>query len=109
MSYAVRVVCPPEVAAGFALAGLHSSSVGTLAEGNECVKELLSRPDVGVILLEERLHAALSNDIRRELARRPLPIVVPFPGPSWVPRAEGPDSYILELLRQAIGYRVRLR
>jgi vacuolar-type H+-ATPase subunit F/Vma7 len=109
MSYAVRVVCPPEVAVGFALAGLHTSSVGTLAEGNECVKELLSHPDIGVILLEERLHAALSNDIRRELARRPLPIVVPFPGPSWVPRPVGPDSYILELLRQAIGYRVRLR
>jgi vacuolar-type H+-ATPase subunit F/Vma7 len=109
MSYAVRVVCPPEVAAGFALAGLHTSSVDTPAEGNECVRELLGRPDVGVILLEERLHAALSNDIRREAGRQPLPIVVPFPGPSWVPRAEGPDSYILELLRQAIGYRVRLR
>jgi vacuolar-type H+-ATPase subunit F/Vma7 len=109
MSYSVRVVCPPEVAAGFALAGLHTSSAGTLAEGNDFVKELLSRPDVGVILLEERLHAALSNETRRELARRPLPIVVPFPGPSWVPRPAGPDSYILELLRQAIGYRVRLR
>ena len=91
------------------MAGLHTSSAGTLAEGNACVKELLGRPDVGVILLEERLHAALSPDIRRELARRPLPIVVPFPGPSWVARAEGPDSYIIELLRQAIGYRVRLR
>jgi vacuolar-type H+-ATPase subunit F/Vma7 len=109
MKYAVRVVCPPEVAAGFALAGLHTSSAGTPAEGNECVKELLDRSDVGVILLEDRLHAALSNDIRRELSRRPLPIVVPFPGPSWVARAEGPDSYIIELLRQAIGYRVRLR
>jgi vacuolar-type H+-ATPase subunit F/Vma7 len=109
MKYAVRVVSPPEVAAGFALAGLHTSSAGTPAEGNECVKELLGRSDVGVILLEDRLHAALSNDIRRELSRRPLPIVVPFPGPSWVARAEGPDSYIIELLRQAIGYRVRLR
>jgi vacuolar-type H+-ATPase subunit F/Vma7 len=109
MSYAVRVVGPPEVAVGFALAGMATSSAGTPAEGNGCVKELLSRPDIGVILLEERLHAGLSKDIRRELARRPLPIVVPFPGPSWVPRAEGPDSYILELLRQAIGYRVRLR
>jgi vacuolar-type H+-ATPase subunit F/Vma7 len=109
MSYALRVLCPPEVAPGFALAGLHTSSVGTPAEANECVKGLLGRSDVGVILLEERLHAALSNDILRELRRRPLPIVVPFPGPSWVPRTEGPDSYILELLRQAIGYRVRLR
>jgi len=109
MSYSVEVVCQPEVAAGFALAGLPTSAVASSAEGNERVQALLGRADVGVILLEDRLHAGLSTDLRRELARRPVPIVVPFPGPSWVARPEGPDAYIVELLRQAIGYRVRLR
>jgi vacuolar-type H+-ATPase subunit F/Vma7 len=108
MSYDIRVVSPPEVAAGFALAGLPTTSVDSPAEVNPRMKELLENPDVGVILLEDRLHAALTHDVRRELARRPLPIVVPFPGPSWEARGEGPDSYIIELLRQAIGYRVRL-
>jgi vacuolar-type H+-ATPase subunit F/Vma7 len=109
MSYSVRVVCSPEVAAGFALAALPVASAATSAEGNDRIRELIDHPDVGVILLEDRLHAALSSDLRRELARRPLPVVVPFPGPSWEARAPGPDPYILELLRQAIGYRVRLR
>jgi hypothetical protein len=34
-------------------------------------------------------------------------MVVPFPSPSWTAPAEGPEAYIAELLRQAIGYRVR--
>jgi vacuolar-type H+-ATPase subunit F/Vma7 len=109
MSHGVRVVCSPELAAGFALAGLSPSTVETPAEGGQRVKELLGRPDVGVILLEERLHAALPKDVRQEALSRPLPIIVPFPGPTWAARREGPDAYIVELLRQAIGYRVRLR
>jgi vacuolar-type H+-ATPase subunit F/Vma7 len=109
MSYAVHVVCGPAVAAGFRLAGLETSSVSTAEEGEQSVRALMDRAETGVILLEERLHRALSPDTRRRLARRPLPIVVPFPGPLWEPRPEGPDSYIIELLRQAIGYRVRLR
>jgi hypothetical protein len=35
-------------------------------------------------------------------------MVVPFPAPSWTERRD-PDAYVLELLRQAIGYRVRLK
>jgi hypothetical protein len=35
-------------------------------------------------------------------------MVVPFPGPTWVAPPEGPEAFIAELLRQAIGYRVRL-
>jgi hypothetical protein len=35
-------------------------------------------------------------------------MVVPFPGPTWVVRPPA-EEYIVELLRQAIGYRVRIR
>jgi hypothetical protein len=35
-------------------------------------------------------------------------MVVPFPAPLWAPPAPGPEAFIAELLRQAIGYRVRL-
>jgi hypothetical protein len=34
---------------------------------------------------------------------------VPFPGPAWEARGEAAEAYIVELLRQVIGYRVRLR
>ena len=73
------------------------------------LRELGRQPDTGVLLVEERLHEALPVELRRRLARRPLPMVVPFPGPAWAERPEGAEAYVIELLRQVIGYRVRLR
>ena len=104
----LRVLAPPGTAAGFALAGIPATEVADPAEAAERLGALLDDPAAGVVLLEERLHRALPDELRRRLARRPLPIVVPFPAPTW---EEGPvvDRYIVELLRQVIGYRVRLR
>ena len=108
-TYGVRVVCRPEVAAGFALAGLKPTEVATPEEGAAAVRDLLAAPDAGVALVEEKLYDALPDELRRRVGRRPLPMLVPFPGPAWSERPEGAEAYIVELLRQVIGYRVRLK
>ena len=108
MSSGVRVLCRPAVAAGFRLAGLQPVEVVNPAEGARRLRTLLEDPEVGVILVEDQIHSALPDPIRRELSRRALPMVVPFPGPTWVTPPEGPEAFIAELLRQAIGYHVRL-
>ena len=108
MSYTVRVLARPAVAAGFRLAGLPSLETSTPVDGAKQVAALLDEPGLGVILVEAEIFDALSDEVRHELARRPLPMVVPFPGPSWAPAAQGPEAFIAELLRQAIGYRVKL-
>ena len=109
MSLAVQVLCRAEAAPGFALAGLAPQPAATAAEGAQRLLELLDRPGVGVLLVEEPFYDALPEESRRLLGRRTLPMVVPFPAPAWAERAAGPEAYILEILRQAIGYRVRLR
>jgi vacuolar-type H+-ATPase subunit F/Vma7 len=109
MNAQVAVVCRPEVAGGFALAGLAPAVAGDAAAGEAAVERLLGREDLGVLLVEEAIYDALPVELRRRLGRRPLPMVVPFPGPAWRARPEGPESYVVEILRQAIGYRVRLR
>jgi len=81
----------------------------TVEQGRERLQELLAKPEVGVVLMEEDLYDGLPEDMRRQLGRRPLPMVVPFPEPTWGARAETPEGYIVELLRQVIGYRVRLK
>jgi vacuolar-type H+-ATPase subunit F/Vma7 len=63
---------------------------------------------VGVVLVEDGLYADLPQETRRAIASSPLPMIVPFPGPTWVVRPPA-EEYIVELLRQAIGYRVRIR
>lgn len=108
MKAQVRVIARPEVAAGFALAGIPVVEAEDPAAALARLVDAANDPGVGVLLVEEATHRAIPDPLRRELARRPLPIIVPFPPPTW--EAEPvPDRYIVELLRQVIGYRVRLR
>ena len=105
----LRVVCRPEVAVGFALAGLKPIEASSTDAGIEAVQDLLTHPDVGVALVQDAFYDALPEEIRRRVGRRPLPLVVPFPGPTWGERPTESEAYIVELLRQVIGYRVRLK
>lgn len=109
MGFAVRVLCRPQVAAGFRLAGLQPLEAADPADGARRLGSLLHDPSLGVLLVEQGFYEALPEATRHELARRPLPMVVPFPGPAWAAAPEGAESFIAELLRQAIGYRVRVR
>ena len=108
MKVQLRVLAQRGTAAGFALAGIPTVESATPAAGVEQLTGMIDDPTVGVVLLEESVHRAVPEDLKRRLARQALPIVVPFPAPIW---QEGPvvDQYIVELLRQVIGYRVRLR
>lgn len=108
MSERIRTLARPELAAGFALAGVPSVEASTPATGAAELRALADDPEVGVVLIEEEFARKLPDELQRALAKRPLPIVVPFPSATW---QEGPavDQYIVELLRQVIGYRVRLR
>ena len=109
MAYTLEVVCRPQVAAGFALAGLKPIEAATADASATAVRDLLSRAEVGVALVEETLYDALPDELRRQVGRRPLPLLVPFPGPAWAARTSRAEAYIVELLRQVIGYRVRLK
>jgi vacuolar-type H+-ATPase subunit F/Vma7 len=104
----IRVLCRPAIAAGFRLAGFTPDEAQDVAEGARRLGALLEQSDAGVVLVEEPFYLALADAERRDLARRALPMVVPFPAPTWAPALEGPEAFITELLRQAIGYRVRL-
>jgi vacuolar-type H+-ATPase subunit F/Vma7 len=102
------VLCRPPVAAGFRLAGLTPIEALDRDEVTRHLTGLMGEPEVGVVLIEESLYAVLPDELRRALAHVALPMVVPFPSPSWAPEAVGPEAFITELLQQAIGYRVRL-
>jgi vacuolar-type H+-ATPase subunit F/Vma7 len=107
MELTVRVLCRPEIAAGFALAGLAVDEAVEATVG-ETLRRLAADPATGIVLVESRLRHALPEELLQRLDRAACPIVVPFPSPTWGgPSAE--EEYVLEILRQAVGYRVRPR
>jgi vacuolar-type H+-ATPase subunit F/Vma7 len=108
MESTIRVISSPATGAGFQLAGIGPIEAETAAAGARSIEQTLGKPELGVLLVEEPIYAALNESERRAISRRPLPMVVPFPGPAWTVVSEKPEDFIAELLRQAIGYRVRL-
>lgn len=109
MAHALRVLSRPEIATGFGLAGVEPVTAATPRDAALRLADLVARPETGVVLIEEMLYDGLPEDLRRRVGRRALPLVVPFPGPTWAARPDAAEAYIVDLLRQVIGYRVRLR
>ncbi len=107
MRLTARVIARPESSPAFLLAGLQPVTARDADEAGAVVRAETAGGTAGVLLIEDRLYDALPVESRRTLARRALPMVVPFPGPDVAGRP-GPDAYIVELLREIVGYRVRL-
>jgi V/A-type H+-transporting ATPase subunit F len=108
VKYGVKVLCGAPAAAGFRLAGLRPVEADANADAVRRLQELLGQEETGVILIEESLYDGLPEPLRRILAGRALPMIVPFPGPRWAAAPERREAFIAQLLQQAIGYRVRL-
>jgi vacuolar-type H+-ATPase subunit F/Vma7 len=78
------------------------------SSAGEAMRRIAADPATGIVLVEDRLRRALPEDLMQRLDRMATPLVVPFPSPSW----GGPslqEEYVMEILRQAVGYRVRPR
>lgn len=109
MSRSVRILARPETAAGFRLASFTPRVTEGDASELSVARAEMRAPDAGVLFMDDRIFQRLPMEDRRRLGRRPLPIVVPFPAPQWRTEREAAEAYVLELLRQVVGYRVRLR
>jgi vacuolar-type H+-ATPase subunit F/Vma7 len=109
MSWRVRVLASTATSAGYRLAGLTVDEVGNRADAGVRLGAAASDAGIGIILVEQRLLDAVPPSVRRGVDRRPLPIIVPIPAPNWEHAPGDAESYIVELLRRAIGYRVRLQ
>ena len=104
----VRIVSRPTLAAGFELAGLAVTRADDGPSAAETVKRWAADADVGIVFVDDALYRTLPRDLLTRLDRHALPLIAPVPSPQWDERSEA-EAYILEILRQAIGYRVRPR
>jgi hypothetical protein len=110
MTGPVAIVCRPAVAPGFALAGVVPSAAPDALAAAEILAGLVAAPPGDrplVVLVEDVLLPGLPVALERRLTADPRLLVVPFPAAGGAD-ATAPAAFLLELLRQAIGYRVRL-
>jgi len=109
MSWRVRVLASTATSPGYRLAGLTVDEVENVGDAGDRLATAAADAEVGIILIEQRLLDRVPPAVRRAVDRRALPIIVPIPAPNWTHAKSDAESYIVELLRRAIGYRVRLQ
>lgn len=102
------VIASPGLSAGFALAGVPVFEARDGADAAEQIEQLVDDQSAGVVVIDEPLYRDIPEEIRRDLDRSALPVVIPVPGPDWTKEATA-HEYIVEILRRAIGYRVKLQ
>ena len=103
----LRVLCRPALAPGFGLAGVAVTPVADGLDPAVALDHAVRDPGVGVILIDEALYEVIPPEARARLDRLAQPVVVPFPAAQWG-RGAPAEERMVELLRRAIGYRVRL-
>ena len=102
------VISSPGLSAGFALAGVPVFEAADGADAARQIDHLADAMNAGVIIIDEPLYDDLPDEVRRNLRRSALPVVIPVPGPDWTTETTA-HEYIVEILRRAIGYRVKLQ
>lgn len=104
----VQLVLRSELTAGVELAGLAVTRVDAADEAADMIRKAAANADVGIVLVDDALYRALPRELLSRLDREALPIIAAIPAPHRDLEGEA-EAYILEILKQAIGYRVRLR
>jgi V/A-type H+-transporting ATPase subunit F len=104
--YRLAVITDPETATGFRLAGVEVREAASPQAALEHLRALLLL-DYGLIAVNEDLLAGTDVERGRLMRGRDLPIVLPFPAAR--PQMESGEEYISRLVKEHIGFYVKLR
>ncbi len=102
----IAFITPRDVEYGFRLSGV-THLVAENEEAKGMLKQTMEEPDYGLLIVDERLIDAITEERLRELEQAWNGILLVLPSPQKPP-AEVED-YAARLIRRAIGYHVRLK
>jgi V/A-type H+-transporting ATPase subunit F len=97
------VIGDESTVAGFGLAGVEGQVVTTADEARAALKKAFATPDIGIIIIPEKLAEGMREDVEGYIFGRTFPLVVEIPdrtGPM-----EGRVS-IRQMVRSAVGISV---
>lgn len=96
---------PHDAEYGFSLAGVVQNVIAE-EEAEPKLRSLLSEPDTGLVVIDERLISGISDERLRELENRWYGVLLILPAPERA--AVEVEDYALRLIRRAIGYHVKI-
>lgn len=104
--YKLGIITDSETATGFRLAGAEVREAANPHEALEHLRQFVTL-DYGVVAVNEALLQGTEEERARLLRGRDLPVIVSFPSPQA--EFESGEAYIARLVKEHIGFYVKLR
>ena len=104
--FRLGIITDPESATGFRLAGAEVREATTPQEALEHLRQFVTL-DYGLVAVNETLLAGTEEPRTRLMRGRDLPVIVPFPAPQA--EIESGESYVARLVKEHLGFYVKLR
>ena len=102
----LTIVIPPELAAGFRLAGAGVRSVIDSTQATTTVQELIAQGERGVIGVYEPFFLQFDPGLRESLEQSLAPVVIAVPSGFGTKEEVTRRARIAALLRRAVGYHI---
>ncbi|HXX56710.1 MAG TPA: V-type ATP synthase subunit F [Thermodesulfovibrionales bacterium] len=99
-------ITAPDAEYGFRLAGVVQYT-GRPEDAEGTLKEIMTDPATGLVILDERLMKGIAEERLREIEKVWQGIVLILPAPEKAGALV--EDYVARLIRRAIGYHVRLQ
>jgi V/A-type H+-transporting ATPase subunit F len=100
------VITDPETATGFRLAGAEVREAADAKQALEHLRYFVTL-DYGLVAVNEALLRGAEEERARLMRGRDLPIIVPFPAAEV--QIESAEEYVSRLVKENIGFYVKLR
>jgi V/A-type H+-transporting ATPase subunit F len=97
------VIGDESTVAGFGLVGVEGETVETPDEAREALKRAFASPDIGIVVISERVAAGLREDMEKYTFGRSFPLIIE------IPDRTGPMPgrvSIRQMVRSAVGISV---
>ncbi len=104
--YKLGIITDSESATGFRLAGAEVREGANPQEALEHLRQFVTL-DYGLVAVNEALLEGTDEERARLRRGRDLPIIVPFPAPQA--EIESGEAYVARLVKEHIGFYVKLR
>ena len=104
--YKLGIIADPEIATGFRLAGAEVREATSPRAALEHLRHFVQQ-DYGLVAIDESLLVGTEDERFRLMRGRDLPIILPIPAPQA--EIESGEAYIARLVKEHIGFYVKLR
>ncbi len=104
--YKLGIIADPESATGFRLAGAEVREATSPQAALEHLRHFVQH-DYGLVAITDSLLVGTEDERFRLMRGRDLPIILPIPAPQA--EIESGEAYIARLVKEHIGFYVKLR